>query len=84
MFFPYNEYRIFKSVYTKEGDLGRKEKNGGDESIQVIIYVHENVTMKLLYSCLKQTSISFLKNVGKEGKTGTVGGWYQWEGGGHK
>jgi hypothetical protein len=36
-----NEYRIFKPVEIAiEGDKGRKEKNRGDEPIDVKIHIH--------------------------------------------
>jgi hypothetical protein len=57
-----NEYRIFKPVETtiKKG-LRQKEKNRGDEPIQVIIHIHMEISQgNSLYSYLKQTKMSFI------------------------
>jgi hypothetical protein len=35
-------------------------------------FIHGNVIIKLLYSCLKQTKMSFSKSGEKEGKIGPV------------
>jgi hypothetical protein len=83
MYFLYkNEYRIFKPVQiTRRRRLREKEKNRGDEPMQVIIHIYMEITQgNSLCSYLKQTEMSVLKNREQGGKTGPVWGLAQVEG----
>jgi hypothetical protein len=53
---------------SQDGDWGRKEKNGGDEPIQVIMHMYMEMSQwDSLCSYLKQTEMSIL-NERQEGK----------------
>jgi hypothetical protein len=47
-------------------------------------YIHGTVTGNSLYGYLKQIKMSFLKNGGREGETGSVWGLASVGGGGHR
>jgi hypothetical protein len=53
--------KVLKSP--KEGVYGRKEKNRGDQSIQVMVHIYMEV-----YCCHKQKCL-FFKNIEQKGKT---------------
>jgi hypothetical protein len=83
-----NEYIIFKPVETTiRGDYGKKNKNRGNEPVQVIVHIYIEMSQgNSQCSYLKQTKMSFflLQNQRIQCLCYQVlpreGGWYHWEG----